>query len=102
MQTSAGLSEKWDQILPEQIQWWEGTWGSCMRDHVPDHHMARRLGTVTLNPATLCQGTACSHLINKETKKFTHSLPLQQYTSMSQHRTPCLLFSLKGVAAISG
>lgn len=34
VQASVGPPEKWDQILPEQIQWWEGSRDSCMRDHV--------------------------------------------------------------------
>lgn len=41
-------SGKWDLVLPEQLQWCEGTWVSCMREHVPGHHTSRRLATVNL------------------------------------------------------
>lgn len=48
---SAGLCRPiWEMglVLPEQLQWWEGTRGSCMRDYVPGYHASRRLAAVAL------------------------------------------------------
>lgn len=81
MQTSAGPSVKWDQVLPKQIQRWEGTWDSCTRDHVPDHHTSRRLGTVA-KPCSTVPGNP-SFPLNKQEKQEIHPQPAPTPTQLT-------------------